>query len=136
MGSNPLIMKYLCLLFVIYLLAGCGNKKAEIVEEIKKTKNELAEAEMNRGTYSSAANSLQSYNTLLDDSKKYNSKQMASQAQIYKEGYETAIGHLKGVPGYILKDHKKLDSAAVFWEWKSKDAKSKIDSLEMELKKY
>ena len=129
-------MKYLCPLLAFYLLASCGNKKAEIVEEIKKTKNELAEAEINRGTYSSAASSLEKYQSLLDDSKKYNSKQMARQADIYKEGYETAIGHLKGVPDQILKDHKKLDSAAMFWEWISKDAKRKIDSLELELNKY
>jgi hypothetical protein len=129
-------MKYLCLLVVIYSIFGCGNKKAEIVEELKKAKNDFTQAEMNRSAYSSAANRLQSYHSMLESSRKYHSKQMEKDALVYKEGYEREIKNLKGVPNEVLNDGKKLDSVALVWEWKGKDAKRKIDSLEMELKKY
>lgn len=129
-------MKYLCLLLAFYLLISCGNKKAAIVEEIKKAKNELIEAEMNRAAFASAANRLQSYQSMLESSRKYHSKQMEMDALVYKGGYEREIQNLKGVPDEILKDSKKLDSIAFVWEWRGKDAKRKIDSLEIELKKY
>lgn len=129
-------MKYFYFFFVIILLSACGNKKAAIVEGIKKTKQQWAEAEMNRGWYSSAANRLQSYNSMLESSRKYKSKQMEMDAQAYKEGYEMAIQHLKGVPSDILKNQKKLDSIAFKYEMKARGFKYRIDSLEMELKKY
>ena len=129
-------MKYLCLLLAFYLLISCGNKKAEIVEEIKKAKNELIEAEMNGSAYSSAAKRLKAYESMLESSRKYHSKQMEMDALAYKQGYEREIQNLKGVPHEILKDSKKLDSVAIFWEWRGKDTKRKIDSLEMELNKY
>lgn len=129
-------MKYLYLLLAFYLLPSCGNKKAIIVEEIKKAKNELIEAEMNRSAYSSAANRLHGYQRMVESSRKYHSKQMEMDALVYKEGYEREIQNLKGAPNEILKDGRKLDSVAFVWEWRGKDAKRKIDSLELELKKY
>lgn len=128
-------MKYLYLL-ALTILFSCGNKKAEIVELIKKTKTELHEADMSRMDYSSAANKLEAYNSTLESSRKYKSKQMEMDALAYKEGYEVAITHLKGVSPDTLKDPKKLTSIALKYEIKTWDLKRKIDSLELELKKY
>jgi hypothetical protein len=125
MGSNPLIMKYLCLLFTIYLLAGCGNKKAEIVEEIKKAKNELGKAKMNRDWYQSAGTHLRLY--------EHASKQTA---HIYKEAFEMDKSYLKNADPEVLKSSKKLDSVALIWEEKVRTYTVQLDSLEMELKKY
>lgn len=129
-------MKLFYLLFAIILIA-CGNKKAAIVEEIKKVKKELAAAEINRGAYSSAASRLQRYN-LVAKSKRDNpnNKQIEKEAQIYKEHYESELRNLKGVPQEILGDYKKLDSVAFIYERKTRDLKYKLDSLELELKKY
>lgn len=130
-------MKYLYLLFAIYLLIGCSNKKAAIVEEIKKVKNEWAAAEMNRGAYSSAASRLQRYNLAAKASKdNSNNKQLEKEARIYKEHYENELRNLKGVPQDILSDYKKLDSVAFIYERKTRDLKYKLDSLELELNKY
>jgi hypothetical protein len=134
MGSNPLIMKYL--LFAFYLLTSCGNKKAEIVELIKKTKNEWYEASMKSSSYSYAASKLLAYNIALSDSKKYGSQQMKDNAQMYKKSYEKAIQDLKGVPSDILNNQRKLDSIAYKWAFNADDLKRRIDSLELELKKH
>lgn len=130
-------MKYFYYLLPIILLSACGNKKAAIVEEIKKVKNEWAQAEMNRGAYSSAASRLQRYNLAVKASKDNpNNKQIEKEAQIYKEHYESELRNLKGVPKDILSDYKKLDSVAFIYETNTRDLKYKIDSLELELKKY
>lgn len=129
-------MKLFYYLLAIIILSACGNKKAAIVEEIKKTKTELFEADISRRDYSSAANKLEAYRSTLESSIKYKSKQMEMDAQAYKEGYETAIKHLKGVSPDTLKDVKKLNSIALKYEMKTWGLKRKIDSLEMELKKY
>lgn len=129
-------MKKLTFIAFILLLASCGNKKAEIVEEIKKTKNELYDADLNRRDYSSAASKLEAYHSMLEASRKYKSKQMEMDAQTYKNGYEVAIKHLKGVSPDILKDSKKLHSIALEYEMKTWGLKSRLDSLELELKKY
>lgn len=128
-------MKYLYLL-ALPILFSCGNKKAAIVEEIKKTKSEFSEVDIKRHDYNSAATKLQAYYSTLESSRKYKSKQMEMDAQAYKEGYETAIKHLKGVSPDTLKDVKKLNSIALKYEMKTWDLKRKIDSLELELKKY
>lgn len=129
-------MKIIYCLLAIIIFSACGNKKAEIVEEIKKTQAELADVELNRKDYISASTKLQAYYTTLESSKKYKSKQMEMDAQTYKEGYETAINHLKETDPEILKDKKKLDSVAFQCEIKANDLKHRIDSLELELKKY
>lgn len=129
-------MKFFYYLFVVILISACGNKKAEIVEEIKKTKIEFSEVDTKRHDYNSAATKLQAYYSTLESSRKYKSKQMEMDAQAYKEGYETAISHLNGVSPHILKDQKKLDSIALEYEMQANHLKSRIDSLEMELKKY
>jgi hypothetical protein len=129
-------MKIIYCLLVIIVFSACGNKKAEIVEEIKKTKNELAEAEISHKQITSAANKLESYYSSLEASKKYNSKQMQMDAQVYKEGYEMAIQQLRGISPDTLKDSKKLNSVAFKYEMKANDLKRRIDSLELELKKY
>lgn len=129
-------MKYFYYLLAMLLFMSCGNKKAEIVELIKKTEAELQEADMTRRDYSSAANKLESYYTTLESSRKYKSKQMEMDAQAYKEGYEMAIKHLKGVSPDTLKDVNKLNSMALKYEMKTADLKRRIDSLDLELKKY
>lgn len=129
-------MKLLYFFFAIIFLSACENKKAEIVEEIKKTQADLADVELNRKDYKSASTKLQTYYTTLESSKKYKSRQMEMDAQAYKKGYETAISHLKGADPEILKDKKKLDSVAFIYEMKSNDLKRRLDSLETELKKY
>lgn len=130
-------MKYFYYILSIILLSACGNKKASIVDEIKKTKKEWAEAEMNRGAYSSAASRLQRYNLAAKASKdNANNKQLEKEAQIYKEHYESELRNLKSASKDILGDYKKLDSVAFIYETKTKDLKYKMDSLELELKKY
>jgi hypothetical protein len=130
-------MKRLTFIVLVLLAASCVNKKAEIVELIKKTKNEWYEAEMNRGNYNSVATKLLVYNNILSDIKKNGqSQQMKEMVKIYKDAYETAASHLKGVSPEILKSQKKLDSIALIYEMKTWDLKHRLDSLELELKKY
>lgn len=130
-------MKNLTLVFVFAILVSCGNKKAEIVELIKKTKNEWYEAEMNRKNYNSVATKLLVYNNTLSDIKRNGqSPYMKELVKIYKDAYETAASHLKDVSPDILKNQKKLDSIAFKYEMKTWDLKHRLDSLELELKKY
>lgn len=130
-------MKYFYHLLTIIILSACGNKKAAIVEEIKKTKNEWAEAEMNRGAYSSAASRLQRYNLAAKSSRdNANNKQLEKEAQIYKEHYESELRNLKGASKDILGDYNKLDSVAFIYERQTINLKYKLDSLELELRKY
>lgn len=129
-------MKNLTVIVFVILMASCSNKKAEIVELIKKTKNEWYEASMKSSSYSYAASKLLAYNTSLSDSKKYGSQQMKDNAQMYKKSYEKAIQDLKGVFPEILSSQRKLDSIAFIWASKADDLQRRIDSLELELKKY
>lgn len=128
-------MKFLTIVLVAIILVSC-NRKAEIVELIKKTKNEWYEAEMKRGAYMSAYKYLMGYESMLEFSKKNKSQQSYLDAQTYKKAYENAIKELKGEPIETLKDQKKLHSIADKWEFKADDLKRRIDSLELELKKY
>lgn len=125
MGSNPLIMKYLYLFLAFYLLSSCGNKKAVIVEEIKKTKNALAKAKMNHGWYQSAGKHLNQYENATKQT-----------AHIYKEAFETDKEYLKDADPEVIKSSSKLDSVALIWEDSVRTYNARIDSLEMELKKY
>ena len=118
-------MKYFCLFISFYLLTSCGNKKAAIVEEIKKVKRELAQAKINQGNYQSAGKHLWQYENA--------TKQTAN---IYKEAYESDKEYLKDSDPEVLKSSKKLDSIALIWEVKTMIYASRIDSLELELKKY
>jgi Na+/phosphate symporter len=118
-------MKLFYSLFAIILLSACGNKKAAIVEEIKKVKKELAVAKMNQGWYHSAGTHLMQYETA-----------PKSVAHIYKEAFESDKEYLKGADPEVLKSSKKLDSVALIWEVKTILYSSRIDSLELELKKY
>lgn len=118
-------MKYLTYLLSVYCLIGCGNKKEKIVEEIKKAKNEHAWAKLNHGNYKATATHLLQYNNSTGETK-----------AIYKEAFDKDKEYLKGVPSEVLNDYKKLDSIALIWEWEALDAQKKIDSLELELKKY
>jgi len=129
-------MKKLTIIILVVLFTSCGNKKAELVELIKKTKNEWYEASMKRGAYSSAANDLRAYQTLLEFSKKNNSKQSYLDAQTYKKSYENDIKDIKNESDEVIKDHNKLQSIAYKWAFKCDDLQLKIDSLELELKKY
>lgn len=118
-------MKYLCFFFVINLIYSCGNKKAAIVEEIKKVQKELALAKMNQGWYSSAGRHLWQYENATKQT-----------AHIYKEAFERDKEYLKDADPEVLKSSKKLDSVAIIWEAKSITFAARIDSLELELKKY
>lgn len=133
-------MKKLTFILFTVLLLSCGNKKAEIVEEIKKTKNEFYEAERNRGAYSYVATRLLIYNNTLSSSKKTGGQLMKEHAKISKDAYEAAIQQLKivspTVSPEILKSQKKLDSLALSYEMETWDLKHRLDSLELELKKY
>lgn len=129
-------MKKLAIVLFVIILTACGNKKAEIVELIKKTKNEWYEAEMKRGAYSAAANYLMGYETMLKFSKENNSKQSYADAQAYKKSYEKALKEIKGEPDEVIKDQNKLQSIAYKWAFKCDDLQRRIDSLELELKKY
>lgn len=129
-------MKKLTFILFTVLLLSCGNKKAEIVELIKKTKNEWYEAEMKRGAYLAAYKYLMGYENMLEFSKKHKSQQSYLDAQTYKKAYENAIKELKDEPIEILKDQNKLHSIADRWEFKADDLQRRLDSLELELKKY
>jgi hypothetical protein len=118
-------MKSFCYLLAIILFTACGNKKAEIVEEIKKVKGELGRAKLNRDSYRSAGTHLRLYET-----------SPKSVAHIYKEAIETDKKYLKEVDSEVLNNPKKLDSIALIWEEKARDYAYRLDSLEMELKKY
>lgn len=118
-------MKYLYLLIALFLLFACGNKKAVIVEEIKKTKIELAKAKMNQGWYQSAGKHLWQYENATKQT-----------AYIYKEAFEKDKEYLKEANPEVLKSSKKLDSVAIVWYAKTIIYASRIDSLELELKKY
>lgn len=118
-------MKYLCLLVAIYSIFGCGNKKAEIVEELKRAKNELARAKMNQGWYQSASTHLRLYETAPKQT-----------AHIYHEAFEMDKEYLKGVDPEVLKSSRILDSVALVWEDKVRTYTIMVDSLEIELKKY
>jgi pullulanase/glycogen debranching enzyme len=118
-------MKSFYYLLVISFSISCGNKKAAIVEEIKKTKGELGRAKLNQDAYSKASTHLRLYET-----------SPKSVANIYKEAIETDKKYLTEADPEILNSPKKLDSVAMIWEAKVRDYTYSLDSLEMELKKY
>lgn len=118
-------MKLLYFLFAMILISACGNKKAEIVEEIKKAKKELALAKMQHDWYYSAGTHLRQYENA--------GKQTA---HIYKEAFDLDKEYLKDASPEILNSYKKLDSVAFIWETRTWAYASTLDSLELELKKY
>lgn len=118
-------MKIIYCLLVIIVFSACGNKKAEIVEEIKKTKNELAAAKIKHDDYRYAATHLKMYE-----------QAPSSQKNIIKETVDTDRQRLSGESSEIVGDSKKLDSVALIWENKVRSYTSQLDSLELELKKY
>lgn len=118
-------MKYLIYLLSAYCLIGCGNKKERIIEEIKQARNERAHAKINYGYYDAAATHLRQYETASTEQK-----------AIYKDAYDNDVKYLKSESAEVLNDYKKLDSVALIWEVMARDAQGKIDSLELELKKY
>lgn len=125
LGLNPKKMKLFYYLLAIILVSACGNKKAAIVEEIKKAKKEMMLAKMNQGWYSSAGKHLWQYENATKQT-----------AYIYKEAFERDKEYLKDADPEVLKSSKKLDSVAIIWQAKAIIFASRIDSLELELKKY
>lgn len=118
-------MKIIYCLVVIILISACGNKKAEIVEEIKKVKGELGRAKLNQDSYQRASTHLRLYET-----------SPKSVAYIYKEAIESDKKYLKEADPDILNNSRKLDSVALIWEDKVRDYTYRLDSLEMEYRKY
>lgn len=118
-------MKYLYLIVAIFFVTSCANKKAAIVEEIKKVRNELARAKINYGWYNSAGTHLRQYENATNQT-----------AHIYKEAFEMDKEYLKDANPEVLKSSKKLDSVAFIWQTKMWTYAARIDSLELELKKY
>lgn len=118
-------MKIIYCLLVIIVLSACGNKKAEIVEEIKKVKGELGSAKLNQDAYRNASTHLRLYET-----------SPKSVAHIYKEAIETDKKYLRETDPQILNNPQKLDSIALIWEEKVRNYTYSLDSLELELKKY
>ncbi len=118
-------MKLFYYLLAITLLSACGNKKAVIVEEIKKTKKELIQAKMQHDWYYSAGTHLRQYENATKQT-----------AHIYKEAFDLDKEYLKDAKPEVLESYIKLDSVAFIWETKTWVYKARIDSLELELKKY
>lgn len=118
-------MKIIYCLLIIIVFSACGNKKAAIVEEIKKTKNELAAAKIKHDDYRYAATHLKMYE-----------QAPSSQKNIIKETVDTDRQRLSGESSEIVGDYKKLDSIALIWESKVRSYTNSLDSLELELKKY
>lgn len=125
LGLKPKNMKIIYCLLIIIVFSACGNKKAAIVEEIKKTKNELAAAKIKHDDYRYAATHLKMYE-----------QAPSSQKNIIKETVDTDRQRLSGESSEIVGDYKKLDSIALIWESKVRSYTNSLDSLELELKKY
>lgn len=106
-------MKQLVILVIVFALYSCGNRKAEIVEQIKSAKDS---AQLNENWAS--------FYLLLGSEIMENGDPEYSDKRFLKE-----------VPQYII-DNKKWDSAALSKQVQAMIWKEKIDSLELELKKY
>lgn len=106
-------MKQLIILVIVFAIYSCGNKKAEIVEQIK-----------------SAKDSVQLY-------KNWASFYLLLGAEITKNGKPEYSDKrfLKEVPLYVI-ENKKWDSVALAKQVQAMIWKERVDSLEMELKKY
>lgn len=105
-------MKYFILLLVIFIVS-CSNQKAVIVEQIKQQKDSLIVAQMNISGYQYAAK-----HVLLIK------KLTKSDSTFLKE------------QNFTLVNYNSLDSMRQVWWVKSLNPTNKIDSLELELKKY
>lgn len=106
-------MKQLIIIAIVFTFLSCGNQKAVIVEEIKSAKDSMQ-------LYKNWASFYLLLGTEMQDK---------GQPEFSDKRF------LKEVPQYVI-DNKKWDSAALSNEVKSLIWKEKIDSLELELKKY
>lgn len=111
-------MKNLTFILVVFTLVSCGNKKAEIVEQIKSYKD------------SSMVASRSILQLTIDDGKKYEELYYTNGEADYKK-----LSDNKLRKEYI--DYQaKIGLQKFQIEIKQAGFKSKIDSLELELKKY
>lgn len=125
------IMKQLIILAIVFTVLSCVNKKAEIVEQIKAYKDsirviDLAEVELKtqqEKLYKSYSDSMQiDFETMdLDKLKKSNDRNV----ELSKRQTEATLELSKS---QLDRKSKLFVNRAVF--------KAKIDSLELELKKY
>lgn len=106
-------MKYLLLITLTFTLFSCGNNKAELAEQIK-----------------SAKDSLQLYKNWESFYKLYGQEMETKGLPVYSDKR-----FLKEVPEHVT-INKKWDSARLANYTKSLVWKSRVDSLELELKKY
>lgn len=107
-------MRLLTTIIICVFVCSCGNDKAEIIERIRAQKDSLIIAEMTRDGYASAADHVLGYKLLTG----------TDSAFLKKENYTEPV------------TFKSLDSVEIIWEYRAKKHKHKIDSLELELKKY
>lgn len=106
-------MKYITILTLVLFTIACGNKKEEIVEQIKAYKDSFNLARNTENFYSLLGSELRQYGKPVYSDKRF----------------------LKNVPQYVI-DNNRCDSAKSSWLIKKTNFEAKIDSLELELKKY
>lgn len=108
-----LIMKQIIIIAIVLTFISCGNQKEIIVEQMKSAKDSMQFYRNWEGFY------------------KLFGKEMEDKG--YAEYSDKRF--LKEVPKYVI-DNKKWDSAALSNYAKSLMWKERVDSLELELKKY
>lgn len=103
-------MKYLIFILV---LTSCGSNKEGIVKQIQDTKTE----------FNLARNWESTYDLLKSD------------IETYGKPTNVDARFLKDIPEYMIKENR-IDSARIAWQVRKIELRNKIDSLELELKKY
>jgi hypothetical protein len=106
-------MKQIIIIAIVFTVLSCGNQKAVIVEEIKAAKDSMQFYKNWESFYSLFGKEMED----------------KGQAEYSDKRY------LKEVPQHVI-DNKRWDSARISNYTMSLIWKEKIDSLELELKKY
>lgn len=126
-------MKYITLLTLVLFTIACGNKKEEIVEQIKAYKDSTRNADVALSKISDAQYKIgaerKSKETPIDFNKKWTSSELqtinAKNDSIFKIYKEIELRFMDSVRA----ERASLDVKKLLY-------KAKIDSLELELKKY
>lgn len=111
-------MRKLTLLVVVALFVSCGNKKSELVEQIKVYKD------------SSAVVAKSILQLTIDDSKKYK--------ELFSTNGDVDLKKLQNskIEREYQDFHNRTEDEKLKLKTKSAHFENKIDSLELELKKY